>query len=176
MMTFCFGVSIVNLSPWGISIRMTSLIWDTCISIYHNMTIDQHRARNFFQEIPLLLVPWICIAGIHVIFFEFVVISCAFISGTFHSWPVTAQSTYIRLPQCLSPRWNWDPPPPPLIQESVYPPPHWFRGWGAHSLPGEGVEETQFGRGDEQTLWFFKYMRTLWFFPFFIVFVSSENF
>jgi hypothetical protein len=34
-----------------------------------------------------------------------------------------AQSTYIpRVPQCLSPRPNWDPPPP-LPQESVSPPP-----------------------------------------------------
>jgi hypothetical protein len=46
-----------------------------------------YTKRCLFQEIPLLLVPWICIAGIHVIFFEFVVISCAFISGTFHGTP-----------------------------------------------------------------------------------------
>jgi hypothetical protein len=42
-----------------------------------------------------------------------------------------AQCTYIpKVPQCLSPRWNWDPPPP-LPQVSVPPPPGTkVRGWG----------------------------------------------
>jgi hypothetical protein len=47
----------------------------------------------------------------------------------------SSQSTYIRVPQCLSPRPNWDPPPP-LPQESVSPRDQ--RG-GHHSPAGEEV-------------------------------------
>ncbi len=42
------------------------------------------------------------------------------------------QSTYIPVPrvqQCLSPRWNWDPPPP-LPKTNVYPPPPRTKGGG----------------------------------------------
>jgi hypothetical protein len=39
---------------------------------------------------------------------------------------VAAQSTYITVPQCLSPRLNWDPPPEP-------------KGGETHSPTGEGV-------------------------------------
>ncbi len=43
-----------------------------------------------------------------------------------------------RVPQCLSPRRSWDPPPP-LPQASVYP--SESMGGGAHSPAGEWVGE-----------------------------------
>jgi hypothetical protein len=45
-------------------------------------------------------------------------------------------------------RSNWDLPPPPPAGECA---PPWFPGggWGAHSLAGVGVGESQFGRGDK---------------------------
>ncbi len=59
-----------------------------------------------------------------------------------------AQSTYIHLEctvrQCLSFRWNWDPPPLPLPQASVLPPE--TKGGGTPSPAGEWVGESQFGR------------------------------
>jgi hypothetical protein len=70
----------------------------------------------------------------------------------------TAQSTYIPIvPQCMSPRPNWDLPPP-LPQASVSLPRN-QRG-GAHSPAGEGVAGgPQFRRLEEKpstlsTLWF----------------------
>ncbi len=42
-----------------------------------------------------------------------------------------------RVPQCLSPRRKWDPPPP-LPQASLYPPEPKV-GWGAHSTASESV-------------------------------------
>jgi hypothetical protein len=54
--------------------------------------------------------------------------------------------TYIRrVPPCLSPRRNWDPPyPPPLPPVSVPSPPE--PGRGAHSPGVEGVGESSFQR------------------------------
>ncbi len=55
-----------------------------------------------------------------------------------------AQSrTYIyRAPQCMSPRWNWDSPPP--IATSEYSQPPGPKGGGAHSPAAKGVGESQF--------------------------------
>jgi hypothetical protein len=59
------------------------------------------------------------------------------------------QSTNIpRVPQYLSPRPNWDPPPP-LPHAGVFPPePKWGGDWGVrtHSPAAEGVGKSQFGR------------------------------
>jgi hypothetical protein len=56
------------------------------------------------------------------------------------------KSTYIlRVPQSMSPRGNWDSPPP-LPQTSVPLPPGTTGGGGAHSPAGEGVREYQFRR------------------------------
>jgi hypothetical protein len=57
------------------------------------------------------------------------------------------QSTYIpRVPQCLSPRWNWDPRP--LSRKRVCPPPgtKGGGGGGTNSPACEGMGELQFGR------------------------------
>ena len=43
---------------------------------------------------------------------------------------------YTKVPQCLFPRWSWDPPPP-LPQASVYPPPPRNQR-GGHSPAGDG--------------------------------------
>jgi hypothetical protein len=52
---------------------------------------------------------------------------------------VGAQSTYIpRVPQCMSTRWNWDPPPPSPASECATPPV--TKGGGAHSPAGEGMD------------------------------------
>ncbi len=52
----------------------------------------------------------------------------------------------------FSSRPNWDPPTPsPTTECASPPPPLWFRGGGTHSLAGEGVGESQFGRGDTDT-------------------------
>ncbi len=47
------------------------------------------------------------------------------------------QSTYIpRVPQCLTPRRNWElPPPPPLLQASAFP---WNQKGETHSPGGSG--------------------------------------
>ncbi len=64
-----------------------------------------------------------------------------------------------RVPQCLSPRRNWDPPPPsPLPQASVYP--YETEGGGKHSPAGEGVGEFQCGWLEKKpstlsTLWWY---------------------
>ncbi len=47
-----------------------------------------------------------------------------------------------RVPQCMSPRWNWEPPPPPLQEASLPIPPE--PGGVAHSPACEGVGESQF--------------------------------
>jgi hypothetical protein len=40
------------------------------------------------------------------------------------SLAMNAQSTYLqRVPQCISPRWNWDSPNPSLASECAPPPP-----------------------------------------------------
>jgi hypothetical protein len=57
------------------------------------------------------------------------------------------QRTHIpRVPQCLSPRSNWDPPPLLLPLASEPPPPLEPKGGGTHSPACEGVEESQFRR------------------------------
>ncbi len=54
-------------------------------------------------------------------------------------WWQTQQSTYIpRVPQCLSPRPNWDSPSP-LPPASVSPPSSGTKGGGTHSPAGEVV-------------------------------------
>jgi hypothetical protein len=58
---------------------------------------------------------------------------------------VVSQSTYIyRVPQCMSPRWNWDSPTPLAASECALPPGP--KGGGAHSPVGKGVGESQFQR------------------------------
>ncbi len=53
--------------------------------------------------------------------------------------------TYIqRVPQCISPRRNWDSPNPSLASECAPPPQN--PGGGAHSPAGEGLGESQFRR------------------------------
>jgi hypothetical protein len=55
-----------------------------------------------------------------------------------------SQSTYIpRVPQCLTPRLNWDP----VSRKSVCLPPE-PKG-GTNSPAGEGVGESQFGNSDD---------------------------
>ncbi len=49
--------------------------------------------------------------------------------------------------KAFSPVVRIETPPPPQTQASVYPSPPLVHG-GAYSLVGEGVEESQFGRGD----------------------------
>jgi hypothetical protein len=50
-------------------------------------------------------------------------------------------STYIyRVPQCMSPRRNWDSPTLSLASECV--PPSGTKGGGAHSPAGEGLGES----------------------------------
>jgi hypothetical protein len=50
-----------------------------------------------------------------------------------------AQSTYIyRVPQCMSPRRNWDSPTPPQSVASDCAPPPQAKGGRAHSPAGEG--------------------------------------
>ncbi len=71
--------------------------------------------------------------------------------------------TYIlvpRVPQCLSPRQNWDPPIP-LLQASVYP--YETKGGVKHSPAGEGVGASQCGRLEKKpstlsTLWYYTYL------------------
>jgi hypothetical protein len=70
---------------------------------------------------------------------------------------IFSQSTYIprEPPQCLSPRWNWDPPP--LPQASVPLPPEPGGGGGVHTAC-EGVGESLFERLERKlstlpTLW-----------------------
>ncbi len=65
-----------------------------------------------------------------------------------------------RVPQCQSPRRNWDPSPPPLPHRVCIPP--WTKGGpggGTYSPADEGVGESQFGRLEKNpstlsTLWF----------------------
>ncbi len=62
-----------------------------------------------------------------------------------------SQSTHIpRVPQCLSPRWNWDPHTPSPASECALPPPPEPKGGGeevhTHSSACEGVGKSQFGR------------------------------
>jgi hypothetical protein len=55
------------------------------------------------------------------------------------------QSTYIyRIPQCISPRWNWDNPTPSPRRRVCTPP--LVPGGGAQSPAGEGLGESQFRR------------------------------
>jgi hypothetical protein len=66
----------------------------------------------------------------------------SFLTINNHSDPklryVYAQSTYIqRVPQCMSPRWNWDPPP---LSPASVPLPLEPKEVGAHSPAGEGLE------------------------------------
>ncbi len=74
-----------------------------------------------------------------------------------------------RVPQCLSPRRNWDSPN--LSPASECAPPTWVLGGELHSLAGERVEKSQFGRLEEMpstlsTLWRrVKEMRMLEFTP-----------
>jgi hypothetical protein len=57
----------------------------------------------------------------------------------------TKYCTYMtRVPQCLSPRPNWDSPTPSLASECVPPPEQ--KGGGTHSHADEGLGESQFGR------------------------------
>ncbi len=59
-----------------------------------------------------------------------------------------SQGTYLpRVPQCLSPRWNWDSPTPSPTSECT-PPPRTGGGggMGTHLPACEGVGESQFGR------------------------------
>jgi hypothetical protein len=46
-----------------------------------------------------------------------------------------------RVPQCMSPRRNWDSPTPSLASEYQYAPPPGNRG-GAHSTAGKGLGES----------------------------------
>jgi hypothetical protein len=64
--------------------------------------------------------------------------------------------TYKRVPQCMSPRWNWDSPTPSLASECA--PPPGTKGWGGTLACGWGVGESQFQRLDKKlstlpTLW-----------------------
>jgi hypothetical protein len=60
---------------------------------------------------------------------------------------VRAQRTNIdRVPQCMSPRRNWDSPSPSLASECAPSP---EQKWGAHSPAGEGVGESQFRRREK---------------------------
>jgi hypothetical protein len=62
-----------------------------------------------------------------------------------HFYGAQAQSTYmLRVPQCMSSRWNWDSPTPSLASECA--PTPGTKGGGAHSPAGEGLGETQFRR------------------------------
>ncbi len=63
--------------------------------------------------------------------------------GWHDMWP---QNTYIyRVPQCMSPRRNWDSPTPSRASEWVPLPPE-PGGGGANSPAGEGLGESQFRR------------------------------
>ena len=56
-----------------------------------------------------------------------------------------AQSTYLyRVPQCMSPRRNWDSPTPFLAREWALPPV--TKGGEAYSPAGEGLGKSQFRR------------------------------
>ncbi len=58
----------------------------------------------------------------------------------------TTKCTYIyRVPQCMSPRRNWDSPTPSLASECA-PSPGTKGGGGAHFPAGEGFGESQFRR------------------------------
>jgi hypothetical protein len=60
----------------------------------------------------------------------------------------STQSTYIaRVPQCLSPRWNWDTPTPSPASDRVPPSPR-TKG-GTHSPAGEGVGGSLFARHEK---------------------------
>ncbi len=70
--------------------------------------------------------------------------------------PVVETTKYHRVPQCMSPSWNWDSPNPSLAIESAPPPEP--KGGGAHSPAGEEVGESQFRRLEKKlstlpTLW-----------------------
>jgi hypothetical protein len=72
---------------------------------------------------------------------------CQIYWGGMGGWfgSVWAQSTYIlRVPQCMSPRRNWDSPNPSLASECA-PPPR-TGGEGAHSPAGEGLGKSRFRR------------------------------
>ncbi len=51
--------------------------------------------------------------------------------------------------------------PPPPVGECASPPLFVWGRWGTHSLGGKGVGESQFRRGDRQTLWYSWYICTL---------------
>ncbi len=52
---------------------------------------------------------------------------------------IQTQSTYIyRVPECMSPRWNWDSPTPSLASERA--PPPLTKGGGGHTRLQVGVE------------------------------------
>jgi hypothetical protein len=55
-----------------------------------------------------------------------------------HPTPGSTYIIYLRVPQCLSPRPNWDPPPPPLPQASVSPHPPEPKGEGNTLACGRG--------------------------------------
>jgi hypothetical protein len=80
-----------------------------------------------------------------------------FILSTQLHIPHWSRSTYIyRVPQCMSPRRNWDSSNPSPASECAHPP---NQRVGSHSPAGGGLEESQFRRLEKKlstlpTLWF----------------------
>jgi hypothetical protein len=91
---------------------------------------------------------------------------------------VNPQSTYIyRVPQCMSPRRNWDSPTPSLVSECASPPETkgggehtrlQVRGWGSPN--SDDFSAYSMGKSIQPTLQFFGFTGFLFLFTFLYIF------
>jgi hypothetical protein len=94
---------------------------------------------------PRHVIPWVLVPGSYWsnIALNQALFSASVICISAWWWPITKYIyTYCRVPQCMSPRRNWDSPPRLPDQ----------RGEGEHSTAGEGVGESQFQRLEKGSL------------------------